>query len=275
MPLPVDGRILPRMRLHDGAYGTLLARHQRGDETADDLSVRDPLVVTGAHAAYLDAGATAIQTNSFLVHLRGSSRRRAELRRAALDCAAAAAAAGAGDALVLATIGPAGDEPRHFWEAIEQFLDLDVRAVVCETVTSREMADAVLAAWADVAAGVNGIELLLGCSTDPSDGEAARWIVELAGEAPDLVQLGLNCCAGPGGMRSLLESIAERRGRTWAMPSAGLPTNPPGAPPAWPLADPASWAESTLEQVEGLPVTALGGCCGTTPDHVAALGPSS
>lgn len=259
------------MRLHDGAYGTLLARHQRGDETADDLCVRDPLLVTRAHASYLEAGATAIQANSFLVHLRSSSRRRRLLRRAAIDCADAAVAGAEGDALVVATIGPAGSEPHDFWEAIEQFLELEVAAVLCETVTSRAVADAFLAAWADVAAGVDGVELLLGCSTDPADGGAARWVVELAGEAPDVVHLGLNCCAGPQSMRSLLESIAERRGTTWAMPSAGLPTGSPGGPPAWPLADPAEWAEATLEQVEGLPVGALGGCCGTTPDHVAAL----
>lgn len=259
------------MRIYDGAYGTLLAHHQQGDETADDLCLRRPSVVAAAHAAYLDAGADAVQTNSFLVHLRGSAHRRRELRRAALHCTHEAVAGAGRDALVVATIGPAGDAARDFWEGIEQFLELDVRAVLCETVTARSIADAFLEAWADVAAGVRGVELLLGCSVDPADTGAARWVVELASEAPADVRLGLNCCGGPGGMRPLLEAVVERRGSAWAMPSAGLPTTQPGSPARWPLESPAEWAEAALEQVAGLPITALGGCCGTTPDHVAAV----
>lgn len=259
------------MRIHDGAYGTLLAGHQHGDETVDDLCLREPLVVAAAHAAYLDAGVDAIQTNSFLVHLRGSERRRAELRRAALGCARDAAGTTGRDVLVVATIGPVGDEPASFWESIEQFLELEATAVLCETVTSRTVANAFLAAWADVAPGVRDVELLLGCSTDPASRDASAWVLELAADAPEEVQLGLNCCAGPQGMRGLLEAIATERGSTWAMPSAGLPTVSAGSPPAWPLAAPVEWAGATLEQVVDLPISALGGCCGTTPDHLAAL----
>jgi methionine synthase / methylenetetrahydrofolate reductase(NADPH) len=105
------------MRIHDGAYGTLLASHLHGDETVDDLCLRAPGLVVDAHRAYLDVGARAIQTNSFLAHLRGSSRRRRQLRHAALECAreAAAGAPGGSEVLVLATIGPVADRASEFW----------------------------------------------------------------------------------------------------------------------------------------------------------------
>ena len=257
------------MRIHDGAYGTLLQQHLHGDETVDDLCVRAPQLVVDAHRAYLDAGASVLQTNAFLAHLRGSDQRRGRLRRAALDCAReAAAAAPVASPLVLATIGPVGDRPRDFWEPIEQALDAEARGVLCETVTTRAIADAFCSAWSDVAAGVVDVELLLGCSIDPVRAEASRWVVELAGDAPDELQLGLNCCEGPVGIGAVLAAIAERRGTTWAMPSAGLPT---GSPPTWPWADPRRWAEQVASEVEGLPIAGLGGCCGTNPDHVAAL----
>jgi homocysteine S-methyltransferase len=244
------------MRIHDGAYGTLLQHHLHGDETVDDLCLREPALVVDAHRAYLDAGAGAVQTNAFLAHLRGSSRRRRELRAAAVACAREA-----GAPVVLATIGPAGDRPRDFWEAVEQALEHEVDGVLCETVTSRAVADAFCAAWSEVAAGVQDVEALLGCSTDPLDADAARWVVELAADAPEELLLGLNCCSGPAGTRALLERVCEQRGRAFAMPSAGLP----------PYLDANEWARATLDQVADLPLVALGGCCGTTPASIAAL----
>lgn len=263
---------MPTMRIHDGAYGTLLRRQLHGDETVDDLCIRAPRLVTDAHRAYLDAGAAAIQTNAFLAHLRTSTGRRRQLQLAALDCAREAVAASArDDVLVLATLGPAGTEPRDFWHDLELVLDAEVRAVQCETVTDRLTADAFLAAWGDVAAGVRDVEVLLGCSVSPSHGaDAARWVLELASDAPEEVQLGLNCCEGPLGLRPLLTELVERRRSAWVMPSAGLP----GDDEHWPFERPTHWWEAVAELVNGLAVTRIGGCCGTTPSHVAAIEPA-
>ena len=261
------------MRIHDGAYGTLLRRHLHGDETVDDLCVRAPLLVIDAHRAYLDAGASAIQTNAFLAHLRTSTNRRRQLQLAALDCAREAAAATARDeVLVLATLGPAGTEPGDYWHDIELLLDAGVAALQCETVTTRQVADAFLAAWDEVARGVQGVEVLLGCSVSPSAGaDAMRWVLELAGEAPAEIAIGLNCCEGPTGLRPLLAELAELRPDAWVMPSAGLPIDEPGSPERWPFDRPKDWSSAVAELVDGLHVAAVGGCCGTTPSHVASL----
>jgi methionine synthase I (cobalamin-dependent) len=259
------------MRIHDGAYGTLLERHLSGDETADDLCLRAPNLVVDAHRAYLDAGASGLQTNAFLAYLRTSERRRAQLQLAALDCAREAAGDRT-DVLVAATIGPAGDSPRDYWRDLELLLDAGARAVQSETHVARASADAFLAAWAEVARGVADVDVRLGLSISPAAGaDACRWALELAQDAPEAVALGLNCCDGPAGLRGVLTELSDLRpGTSWAMPSAGLPTNAPGEPTSWPLG-PADWAAATAELAESLDLGSLGGCCGTTPASIAAL----
>lgn len=262
------------MRVHDGAYGTLLGSHLHGDETVDDLCVRAPNIVVDAHRAYVESGANAIQTNSFLAHLRGSDRRRRELRHAALSCAREAAAAGSGhgNVTVFATIGPVGSGAREFWEPIEQALDAGVAGVLCETVTDAATALAFAAAWTEVGAGVRGVEVMLGLSAAPSGGVVANaWVAEVAADVPEEVQLGLNCCEGPAGLRPLLEDIAELRAHVWTMPSAGVPAAETATGPVWPFADAGSWSAAVFEAIDDLPVDAVGGCCGTSPDFIAAL----
>lgn len=260
------------MQIHDGAYGTLLAHHLRGDETVDDLCVRTPVVVVDAHRAYIEAGAQVIGTNAFLAHLRGTRRRRRELQLGALACAREAAALFEEAPLIAATIGPAGVEPRDFWDDFELMLDADVRAIRCETIIDRVVADAALAAWADVARGVDDVELLVGCSVSPSMGAGAvGWVRELAVDAPGEVRIGLNCCEGPGNLRPALAALCDVRGTAWVMPSAGLPSGHDPARPTWPLADPNRWAEAVGELVHELPVDGIGGCCGTTPASIASL----
>lgn len=258
---------MPQVRIHDGAYGTLLAPALHGDETVDDLCLRAPATVVAAHRAYLDAGACSIQTNAFLAHLRSSSRRRRQLQLAALACAREAAAGGGDDVLVIGTLGPAGATPADFWNDVELLLEAEVAAVLCETVTDRRIATAFLDAWSDVARGVDDVRVMLGCSVSPSSGgDAARWVLDMAGEAPDEVELGLSCCEGPSGLRPLLEELVELRESTWVMPSAGVPVDG-----RWPYGQPADWARAVEDLVDGLPLAGVGGCCGTTPDSIAAL----
>lgn len=263
------------MDVADGAYGTLLQQHLHGDETVDDLCVRMPSVVVDAHRAYLEAGATTLQSNAFLAHLRGSRRRRDALQLAALRCVRDAVELTDGldraSITVTATIGPVGSEPRDYWRDVELVLDDGVQAVQFETATSTHIARAMASAWQDVAAGVSDVAARIGCSITPEPGEAVHGgVLALADSLPDSIDLGLNCCAGPAGLRSTLERLCELRGSAWVMPSAGVPERTAGRT-RWPFADPAEWATRVLEEIDGLPVTLVGGCCGTTPEHIAVL----
>jgi 5-methyltetrahydrofolate--homocysteine methyltransferase len=138
-----------------------------------------------------------------------------------------------------------------------------VRCVRLETVADTKTADAITLAWQEVASGADA-ELLLGCTVSPSAGFAAcRWVAEAAAGAPANTWFGLNCCEGPEGLRPIVELLIEERGAgaVWIDPSAGLP----------PHQQPEEWAERMAELSDGFPLRAVGGCCGTTPRHIAQL----
>lgn len=260
------------MLIHDGAYGTLLARHLLGGETVDDLAIRAPGLVIDAHRAYLDAGAQALQTNSFLVHARGSQRRRRLLIDAAVSCAREAIEQSPRPVELLGTVGPVGSVPRDWWPIFEQLLEAQVDAVLCETIAEAATAAACVAAWRDVAAGVHDVSLLLGCTVSPSRGvDAWRWVLDIADVAPDEIHVGLNCCEGPNGLRPVLEQLCDVRGTAWTMPSAGRPDTTASGEPVWPLGDGDGWAQAAAALVAELPVSRVGGCCGSGPDSIAAL----
>jgi methionine synthase I (cobalamin-dependent) len=251
--------------LGDGAYGTLLAPHLRSGEVADELCLREPHRVVDAHRAYIEAGATQIQTNSFLVwRLRAS--RQSDTYAAALECARDAI--GSHDVNIVGTVGPAGTNSRDYWRALELLLELECPAVLCETVTSADEAAAFLEAWSDVAVGVP-TPCTISCSIDPSSSmDSWGWIGEL-----DLhdVSIGLNCCSGPEGLKDPLALLLDR-GHPIARvsPSAGIPRETDEGL-VYPY-NAQSWAEAVLEQVADVPEgVVLGGCCGTTPDFIREL----
>jgi 5-methyltetrahydrofolate--homocysteine methyltransferase len=248
------------MRILDGAYGTLLAAHLASDESADDLCVRDPRLVIDAHRAYLEAGATGIRTNAGQAWRRDSTRRRTGLQLAALDCAREAIELHGGPAAIelAATIGPAGIEPRDYWRDLELLLDAEVAVVQVEHLARVEELAAALAAWDEVARGVDGVSLMLGITVAQGRGEAAaRPLLDAAGDAPEGVRVGLRCCEGAAGLRPYLERLYEQRGAsTWLAPGAGAD-----------LEEPAHWAQSVHELSDGFDLDAVGGCCGTTPTY--------
>lgn len=251
------------MRIHDGAAGTLLAPHLRGGESADDLCLREPERVTRMHEAYLDAGAHAVQTNTFLAHARGKRRHR-ELVRAGWHCAQEAIQRHGGTARGWVTVGPVGADEAGWWESLEVALELEPAGVVCETIPDLVTARACTDAWRTVATGIT-TPLLVLCTVQGDD----RWPLEV--ERPhEAACVGLNCCAGPAGLRPLLEALCDRNDRAWVAPSAGLPVIDRSGVPHWPLG-PSAWAEQVAALVDGLPVAGVGGCCGTDPRHVGEI----
>ena len=165
-----------------------------------------------------------------------------------------------------------GAEPRLFWRDIETILDHGgATEVVCETVTDRKTALAFCEAWHEVAQGVH-VPATLSVSVDPTrvddDGRPRwRWVAEL----PDLgdITLGLNCCSGPvPEIRELLARLAERDLPPLLQLSAGVPDAATGRHK---FGDPQAWAAAVAELIDGLRVGTVGGCCGTTPQHVEAL----
>ncbi|MFL5776707.1 MAG: bifunctional homocysteine S-methyltransferase/methylenetetrahydrofolate reductase [Chloroflexota bacterium] len=280
--------------LADGAMGTLLfAGGVPQRACLDELATTRPELVGSIHRAYLEAGADVIETATFGANrvrlaafgLAGDAHR---FNRAAARVAREARDVVGRDALVAGSIGPLGaptrdllhlDEPRireAFREQIDALLEGGVDLLVLETfVDLRHLliaADEARRATADlpiVAQLTFGEELELADGSTPAAAAAA-----LTREAPvDVV--GVNCGAGPQACLEALERFGPVEmdgdgpapGRS-ILPNAGLPQRIEGQFVY--AAGPDYFGAMVTRMLAG-GASIVGGCCGTTPAHIAAM----
>ena len=262
----------------DGGFGTLLqARGLRPGESPHDWNVEHPADVTAIHAAYRAAGSDIVLSNTF-----GANRLKYtgghELSRV-IDAAMACARA-AGPGAVALDVGPTGRllKPAgdlDFEEAYAAFAE-EVRMgaaagadlVFVETMSDMlELKAAVLAAkescalpvFATVALDANG-KLLTGGSVEA----VAAMLEGLGADA-----IGFNCGLGPDRMLPYVRRlVAATRLPVIVKPNAGMPRIEDGRT----LFDvgPQEFARHVSSLVAA-GARVVGGCCGTTPEHIAAL----
>jgi len=281
-------RLAERPLLADGGMGTLL--YSRGipqQACLEELVVRRPDLVGAAHREYLAAGAELIETLTFganRVRLAPAgldisagllNRRAAALAREARDVAGR-------EALVGGSIGPLESAGRGgvrqldavtrdaFHEQLDGLLEGGIDVVVLETFVDLDellLAIEVARQASDlpiIASLTFGEELTLRNGTGPA--EAARLVADAGADV-----VGVNCGAGPQGCIDALEQMAgELQGRTPSsiMPNAGLPQR--HADRFVYAAAPEYLAAMTALML-GAGARIVGGCCGTTPEHIAAM----
>lgn len=272
----------------DGAMGTLL--HERGisfESCFDALNLSNPAVVAEIHKAYIDAGAQIILTNTFGANryklgrhgLVGSMR---EINRAAVDLARRVVAASFKPVLVAGDVGPLSvrlapfgrvqpEEARQvFSEQISILLDARVDLLVIETMTDlfeiREALYAVRQISQDIPIVASMTftrddRTLLG--DNPS--KVARSLHEFGADI-----IGVNCSGGPNQLLRILKEMRGEvpAGKFWVKPNAGWPEQVGGR-----IFYPASaeyFGDYALAFWKG-GADIMGGCCGTTPEHIASM----
>ena len=271
----------------DGGTGTMLQSRGLGKEGTETWCLTHPDEILRLHAEYLEAGAMWIKTNTFganqIKYPPGSAFGLRELVFSAAGLAkqAIANAGKSGVTPVLLSVGPTGrllepygDLPFEecvaiFREAIAWGAEAGAEAILIETFADTREARAAILAAKEAAPALpvlcsltfeeNG-RLLSGATP-----EAAAAILEGLGVAA----LGVNCGAGPArAMKVLPRLAAAAHVPILANPNAGLPRIENGrAVFDLPPEDFAAQAEELL----ALGASILGGCCGTTPAHIAAL----
>ncbi len=270
-----------RVLVADGAMGTML--YSRGvfiNRCFDELNVAQPDLVRNVHCEYVRAGAEILETNTF-----GANRMRlgafgiAEKLRAINESGVRLAREAAGDvAYVAGAVGPLGAHieplgPISFAEAracfreqIDLLIAAGVDLLILETFQNLdELREAVFAARE--AAGPNLV--VVACVTvDDSGGlrgTAPEHFTRLLDEWP-VDAAGLNCSVGP---KVALETIEKMRAFTrkplCAMPNAGLPVRVEGR--SLYLCSPEYMAQYARRFLAA-GVRLIGGCCGTTPEHI-------
>jgi len=267
------------LHLFDGACGTLLQEHGLPSGMSPELfGLERPGVVRSIHEKYLAAGARILTTNTFGgsapklgpgVDVRALNRAMAQVARQA-----------AGDkAFVAGSVGPTGlfveplgslsfrDLVALFIEQIRGLVEGGVDLIKAETHFDLAEAKAVVVAVREVCdlpvlvcMTFEGQAILTGTSPETF----ADTMQNLGVEA-----VGINCGAGPDEMLGLVEQLSRRLETPFhVQPNAGLPRLE-GGRTIFPLG-PQEFAAKSMAFVER-GAKFLGGCCGTGPEHIAAL----
>lgn len=265
----------------DGAIGTLLLEDGIPLETCfEELCVTQPRRIETVHEQYICAGARVIETNSFganAVRLErfGLEGRVTEINRAAAQVARKASQGKS--VYVAGSVGPLGltgkealsrgvDRPSLFREQIRGLLEGGADLILFETFMECEEMEVAFQAGKDVGAGL----AVCSFACDP-EGRISSGM-SLADAFARLRALGarimgVNCMNGSAGVVQLMQRVPEED-LLVAYPSAGLPKYHEGKF-VYQL-EPESLARSARELVAG-GARLVGGCCGTTPRHIAAL----
>lgn len=263
----------------DGGMGTFLQeRGLQGGELPERWNLTHPDIITELFESYLKAGADIFNTNSFGLNSLKYPGEVAEIMKASVELAKQARInTGREDAYIAIDIGPTGKllEPMGdlsfdravelFAEAIKAGAEAGGDLVLIETMSdSYEAKAAVLAAKenCDLPVIVTTIydekgKLLTGGTVDST-------VAMLEGLGVDA--LGMNCGLGPDLMIPMVKRMIEVASVPIVVnPNAGLPRTEDGRTVF--DVDPEEFAE-VMGEIADMGVQVLGGCCGTTPEHI-------
>jgi homocysteine S-methyltransferase len=249
------------MILFDGAFGTLFAE-RHGDAGRGGLAALDsPGAVLAIHREYLKAGARAVKTNTFSANSLsfGDAELYAVLRRA-LELANEAA--GEYGAEVFADIG--GAPGSDYAKTARLFLEAGARGFIFETLSEIEP---VLPAI-NLAASA-GAKVYVSFAVSPEgftrSGLFYRTLIKRAMDTDGVAAAGLNCGCGPAHMLELIKSLKGLPKPLIAMPNAGYAHRADGEVV---FRHNAEYFAQKLLETRGAGAEILGGCCGTTPEHI-------
>ncbi|HEY6141443.1 MAG TPA: bifunctional homocysteine S-methyltransferase/methylenetetrahydrofolate reductase [Thermoanaerobaculia bacterium] len=269
--------------LFDGAMGTMLyAKGVFINKCYDELNLRNPEIVLDVHKQYVRCGAEILETNTYganRVKLRsfGIEDELRAINVAAVEIARKAA----GDSVYVAgAIGPLGiriepygptalEEAREFFrEQAAALRDGGVDLIVIETISNIAEAEQAILAVRDVCTLPIVAQMTIGNDHRTIYGDTPATVAKrLDAAGADVV--GLNCSVGPDVM---LDAIEEMSGVTAkkisCQPNAGLPREVNGRQMY--MASP-EYMGKYAKRLIHKGVKFLGGCCGTTPEHVKQM----
>ena len=256
--------------LFDGAMGTLFAQRAGTTAPCELSNLTQAQVILGIHRDYLAAGCKAISANTFGLYPAavGETVCRTQLN-AAWDLACQAAVE---DAFVFADIGPVSgeaDPAAEYRFLAEEFLALGAKHFLFET-QSRDTGLWETAAYIKETAPDSFILVSFAAQPDgfTRDGQPVSTLIARADRDPNVDAVGLNCVSGARHMAELAETLGPLQSILSVMPNAGYPTVLGSR--TFYDGDPKYFALQ-LSAMAGHGARILGGCCGTTPAHLAAV----
>ncbi|HLP27635.1 MAG TPA: methionine synthase [Candidatus Didemnitutus sp.] len=299
------GTMIQRLRLTEEDYrGSRFANHDVPLKGNNDLLVlTQPEAIRAIHVQYLESGADIIETNTFtgtanaqgeygLAHIaRELNREGARIARAAADEVTKRTpnrprfvAGSIGPTTRMLSMSPDVNDPGYravtfnemrdtFKEQILGLVEGGADLLLFETVTDTLNVKAALKAYAEVCDELNVAlpVMISGTITDMSgrtlSGQTPDAFWTSVQHARNLLSIGLNCALGSSMMRPFIEEISNVATAFVSLyPNAGLPNAMGGYDES-----PEFMAKQAREYAEAGFLNILGGCCGTTPEHIRAM----
>lgn len=275
-----------RVVLFDGAMGTVLyAKGVFINQCYDELNVRAADLVRAVHRGYVEAGAEVLETNTF-----GANRLKlaqygleSQVREINRSGARLAVEAADGDerVLVAGAVGPLGPriEPygatsgeeafAFFSEQMEGLVEGGAHLFILETFSDlHEIEQAVRAARAVSPSHPVIAQMTVGTDCRTPYGATVEDVAR-ALEASGAEIIGLNCSVGPQAILDAVEKMARvTRRKLSAQPNAGMPRDVSGR--TMYMASP-EYMASYARHLINAGARVIGGCCGTTPEHIRAM----
>ena len=261
-----------RSLLFDGAMGTYY-KAAPGVE-CEQANLTDPAGVLAVHREYLAAGADAVKTNTFSLPRLAAAHTPGWEQLAQAGWQLAVQAAEETGAAVFADLGPAPDPEavpagQVYTAVAKQFAALGARNFLFETLSSDAgLLDAVGAIKAEVPDAFVLVSFAVLPDGYTREGMYCKDLARRMQESGIVDAVGLNCVSAPGAMRTLAKQLGGTLPLS-VMPNAGYPVvtrtqvKYQGRPEYFARELGRLAAEGTVQ--------ILGGCCGTTPAHIAAL----
>jgi len=273
--------------LSDGGMGTMFnARGIDFEQCLDALNLTDPQLVMDIHQAYIEAGSEIIQTNTFGAnHFKLSEHdlgdQVAAINQAGVEIARRAAQVVEQKIFIAGDVGPLGvrlapygrvqknEAFQVFLEQIDALCRAGVDLLILETISDlNEMLEALKAARK-----VCNLPVVASMTFTRDDrtmlGDTPAYVAQrLSDNGADLI--GVNCSGGPAQILRILNEMHQvvPTARFSAMPNAGFPEHVGGR-----FMYPASpdYFREYSNDLREAGACVIGGCCGTTPDHISEM----
>ena len=272
-------RLEKQILISDGAMGTLLYSFGK-DSCFEELNVSHPEQIQSIHKAYIEAGADVVQTNTYAANYLKLQRYGLEDSVKEINSAAVknAKIAAGNHAFVLGTMGgnrgikpnsvPIEEIKRSFREQLYCLLLEKVDGILLETYYDLNELETVLTiarkeTKLPIVAQVSLSEIGILQDRTPIN-EALKRLEAIGADV-----VGLNCRLGPHHMLKSLEQVElPKQAFLSAFPNASLPTYTDGK---FHYEGDAEYFRKAAQEFREQGVRLLGGCCGTTPEHIKAF----
>ena len=242
----------------DGAFGTYYISKTENTEPCELANLNDKSTVVSIHKEYITAGVNAIKTNTFA---ESDEEIISQGYKLALEAARGT------DVNIYADIGPKADSAEYV-KTVNTFINLGTVNFLFETLPGLDGLESALETIKKKVKNAN-IIVSFAVSRDglTQNGQPFKAVISEAANNVNIDVVGLNCVCGPAHILELMRELGNLSKPLSIMPNSGYASIINGRSV---YQNNIGYFAEKIVEINKVGASVLGGCCGTTPDHIAA-----